>query len=341
MRGFWMIAMAAALVGCGYAPSLFAEGSDVKPMANTLPDAEHQASLDENLPYIEQGAEPPGRWVPDALIPGAQKWDGQTLWSTRHGDAVVRWSLGCPVRIDFASYPDRTRGVVIENGYGRWRRLAVNGRNWVHGTIEIKVDDVTFSDGEQPIYTPPQKTAIPNLEADVAHDAGFLDALQDDDFANAAYTVLKTQRFYKGELRGWKAGSGRAAELVANLRGLGESFSDWKPYGGSRDESYLRSVHEHLARIGWRIETLEDQQRMEQLRVSRIPLVLREMNELGKRRESTAGEWTEKLKQIPLAAPDAQAHQAAELLRALALSGRISEEEHDIFFNRLELPFGP
>jgi len=225
-------------------------------MANKFSDAEHQASLDKNLPYIEQGAEPPGRWVPDAQLPGAQKWDGQTLWSTRHGDTVVRWSLGRPFRIDFASYPDKTRGVVLENGYGRWRRLAANGRNWVHGTIEIKANDVTFSDGEQPIYTPPLKTAIPNLEADVAHDAGFLDALQDDDFANAAYTVLKTDCFYKGELRGWRADSGRAAELVANLRGLGESFNDWKPYGGSRDESYLQSVHEHLARIGWRIETL-------------------------------------------------------------------------------------
>jgi len=311
-------------------------------MANKLPDAEHQASLDKNFPHIEQGAEPPGRWVPDLLSPssGAQEWCSQKHWSTRHGDAVVRWGLGRPVRIDFALYPDRTRGVVLENGYGRWRRLAVNGRNWVHGTIEIKADDVTFSDGEQPIYTPPQKTAIPNLEADVAHDEEFLEALQDDDFANAVYEVLKTQCFYKGELRGWNAGNAVAALLVANLRGLGESFSDWDPWGGSRDEFYLRSVHEHLARIGWRIETSEDQQRTEQLRASQIPLVLQEMNELGKRPESMAGEWTEKLKRIPLSAPDAQALQAAKLLRALALSGRISKQEHDSFFNRLELPFG-
>ena len=83
-----------------------------------------------------------------------------------------------------------------------------------------------------------------------------LEALQEDGFAHATYEVLKQHQFYKGELRGWRADSGRAAELVANLRGLGESFSDWKPYGGSRDESYLQSVHEHLARIGWRIETL-------------------------------------------------------------------------------------
>lgn len=94
----------------------------------------------------------------------------------------------------------------------------------------------------------------PNLEADIAHDAGFLEALQEDDFANAAYEVLKTECFYRGELRGWNAGYVAAAVLVANLRGLGESFSDWDPWGGSRDELYLQSVHEHLARIGWRIK---------------------------------------------------------------------------------------
>ena len=118
-------------------------------MTNKLSDTEHQASLDRNFPFIERDSEPPGRWVSDPL---GKKWDGQTHWSTRHGDAVVRWSLGEPCRIDFALYPDRTRGVVQKNGYGRWRRLAVNARNWIHGTIQIKADDVTFSDGEQPIY---------------------------------------------------------------------------------------------------------------------------------------------------------------------------------------------
>jgi hypothetical protein len=226
-------------------------------MTNKLTDTEHQPSLDRNFPYIERDAEPPGRWVSDPL---GKKWDGQSHWSTRHGDAVVRWSLGEPFRIDFALYPDRTRGVVQKNGYGRWRRLAMNARNWIHGTIQIKADDVTFSDGEQPIYKPPQRTSVPILEADLADDAKFLEALQDDGFADATYELLKQHQLYKGELRGWKAGSGRAAELVANLRGLGESFDDWKPYGGSRDAACLHSVHEHLARIGWRVETKEDQE---------------------------------------------------------------------------------
>lgn len=224
-------------------------------MANKLPDPEHQASLDKSFPFIEQGEKPPGGWAASSLFAGGKEWSGLHLWSMRHGDAVVRWGLGRPIRIDFARYPDGTRGVVQETGYGGWRRLAVNQRNWIHGTIEIRADDVIFSDGEQPIYTPPQKTAVPNLEADVARDAGFLEALQDDAFANATYEVLKKQCLHKDELCGWNAGAGDAALLVANLRGLGESFSDWKPWGGSWDESYLRSVHEHLARLGWRIET--------------------------------------------------------------------------------------
>jgi len=180
------------------------------------------------------------------------------------GEAVARWSLGQPSCIDFALYPDGTRGFVTGNDDGRWRRLAVNGRNWIHGTIEITADEVIFSDGEQPTYTRPRKTAVPSLEADLAHDAEFLEALQDDDFADATYEVLRFHRFYKGKLRGWSSGNSDAARLVANLRGLGECVRDWDPWGGTQDESRLRSVYEHLARIGWRVETTEDRRRSEQ-----------------------------------------------------------------------------
>jgi hypothetical protein len=306
-------------------------------MANKMSDAEHQASLDKNFPYIEHGAEPPGRWLPDPLSPGSQKWFSHKHWSTRHGDAVVRWGLGRPVRIDFALYPDGTRGVVREDGYGGWRRLAANRRNWIHGAIQIKPEDVVFIDGEQPVYAPPQKTAVPNLEADLAHDAAFLDALQDDDFADATYTVLKNQCFYKGEERGWRAGNGVAATLVANLRGLGESHSDWDPWGHCGDEHRLSSVYDQLARIGWRAEANEDRQRTYQRRVAQIPFVLEEIKELEKRPERAAEQWTELFKRNPLHAPDALALNAATLLRALALSGRISKEEYEGFSRRLDL----
>ncbi|WP_257169826.1 hypothetical protein [Bradyrhizobium sp. SRS-191] len=227
-------------------------------MTKKFAAAEHQASLDSNFPYLERDAEPPGRWVPNS--PRGKRWEGQAHWSTRHGDAVVRWGLGEPVRIDFALYPDRTRGVVEQNGYGGWRRLARNARNWIHGTVQIRADDVTFSDGEQPVYHPPPLTSVPSLEADLARDTAFLKALQDDGFAGATYDVLKQHRFYKDKMCGWLGGGGDAAGLVADLRGLGESFQDWHPWGGIHNEARLRSVHEHLARIGWRVEGENDQE---------------------------------------------------------------------------------
>ncbi len=233
---------------------------EISPMKNKLSDEEQQASLDKNFPFIEQNAELPGRWVPDTLspIPGGKTWHGQKHWSTRHGDAVVRWGLGEPYRIDFALYPDQSRGVVQKNGYGRWRRLAKNARNWIHGTIQINTADVVFRDGEQLIYTPPQITSVPDLEADLAHDAGFLEALQDDGFADATYEILKRDHFYRSGLPGWRPGGASSARLVADLRGLGECFSDWHPWGGSRDETHLRSVLAHLAGMGW--EAKQDQE---------------------------------------------------------------------------------
>ena len=222
-------------------------------MADKLSDEEHLASLDRNFPLIEQDAALPGRWVSgtSSPIPLGKTWQGQTHWSTRHGEAIVRWGLGEPCRIDFALYPDQTRGVVKSNACGQWRRLAKNARNWVHGTIQIKAADVVFSDGEQPIYTPPQITSVPNFEADLAHDAGVLEALQDDGFADATYEILKQHQLYRDELLGWCPGDQSAACLVAHLRGLGECSDDWHPWGGTHDESRLRSVLAHLARIGW------------------------------------------------------------------------------------------
>ncbi len=204
---------------------------ELRRVSKKFTDEEHQASLDKNFPFIEQGAQQPGRWVPDPLSPGSQKWVTDFHWSTRHGSVVVRWSMGKPTRIESARYPDGSRGIAEHKlDYG-WRRQAADGRHWIHGTIDVQPRDVLFIDGTQPVYTPPEN-GIPNLEADLARDPEFLNALHDDRFANAVYVVFRNRTLYKGlDERACSCGDRQVAYLVRDLRGLGESYQDWFPYG--------------------------------------------------------------------------------------------------------------
>jgi len=188
-----------------------------------ITDEDHQAYLDKNVPFMEQAEKPSGNW---------NKRSGHTSWRTRHGPAVVWWYYWLPHNIEMARYPDGSRGVAKQTDAGGWRRSAADGRIWIHGAIEILPNDVVFADGEQPIYTPPQQTDVPNLEADLAHDAGFLKSLQDDRFANAVYEALKRRDFYKGDECGWSSGGSGTARLIANLRGRGECIADWHPRCG-------------------------------------------------------------------------------------------------------------
>jgi hypothetical protein len=70
-------------------------------------DSSFRQLLDDHYPFIEQGAEPPGRFQQYRNGPG-QTWSGKSGWRTRHGDAVVMWSLGRPNRVWSARLADGT-----------------------------------------------------------------------------------------------------------------------------------------------------------------------------------------------------------------------------------------
>jgi hypothetical protein len=204
-------------------------------MEPRVSDEELKAFHDKHYPFVEQGAEPPGRSVPDPRNPRLSTWSGAMHWCTRHGPTIVWMGLGRPFRVDSARYPDGTRGVAQHMlDYG-WRRRAADGRRWIHGHIEITSDDVIFTDGAQPLYTPPAPSEVPNLEADLARDPDFLAEVQDDRFAHGVYAVLRNRTFYKGQdERDWLCGDRQVAGVMRDLRGLGESYQDWFPHGGLR-----------------------------------------------------------------------------------------------------------
>jgi hypothetical protein len=188
---------------------------------NSEAERAHQEFIDRHYPFIELGAEPPGRFVNGF-------WQGEAGWRTRHGPAIVMWNLGRPRAASSALLPDGSRGTAsffLDHGF---RRPSTGPRRWIYGTVDIKPDEVRFIDGAQPSYTPPPLSDKPDLEAELARDAAFLEALKDDRFALGVYTVFVNRAFFKGNHESAReCGDRQAARLVAALRDFGESYPDY------------------------------------------------------------------------------------------------------------------
>ncbi len=197
-------------------------------LGQTVDARNRQEFLDRLYPFIEQGQEPPGRYAPSEKLGGRFAWQGQSGWRTRHGQAIVRWSLGKPSDVENALYPDGSRGEARDTLDHGFRRRSTGERLWIYGRIDIQSGDVLFIDGDQPVYRPPPQGDVPDLEADLARDPSFLAAMKDDRFALAVQKVFENRGFYKGQdTREWTCGLSKAAGLVADLRGRGESYHDY------------------------------------------------------------------------------------------------------------------
>jgi hypothetical protein len=245
--------------------------------------------FDELYPFIDQHAAPPGQWRSNESGLG-QSWSGKMGWRTRHGDAVVMWSLGKPALVWNALLPDGTvtKAQATMGSPSPWRyQLPGEPRRWMHGTVDIGPDRVTFVPGQQPTYEPPPANDIPDLEVDLAQHGELRRRLANERFADVLYAYLKNGEFWKegGEqicLIGLSSGGG----LVANLRGHGDTYIDYYPRGGegpvtetmrqarrslgapemSPEEAavqeqklaWFSEITEILRTIGWRRATAED-----------------------------------------------------------------------------------
>lgn len=214
--------------------------------------------------FIDPTSEPPGRFAPDER--GFNVWQGEWEWATRHGPAVVHYLLGKPSRIEGAGTVDGPNDVMTVSpmDHETWRRPRPDGRGWIHGTIEIGADSVTFTDKPRPAPEPVQQGEFPDLRVDLAADARFLDRIGDDLFARAVYDSLCNSEYRKGDDRTrWSCSWRSAGGIVADLRDKGESYIDF--YLGemldgdgeavdaeTRRETYAE-VMSHYMRLGWRI----------------------------------------------------------------------------------------
>lgn len=183
-------------------------------------NAEESLLLPWNLPFVAQDTEPPGR-----LVGG--KWQGEKMWCTRHGQAVVDWLLGKPTRVRSARCSGGHRNDVYATFDDRFARYDASRNEQVIGDVELRSYDVLFH--EDPNHKD-QAAGVerPNLEEDLARDPQFLAALEDDRFARAMYRVFLNRTFYKeGHEQPWICGDRQAAHLVASLRNRGETYLDF------------------------------------------------------------------------------------------------------------------
>jgi len=214
-------------------------------------------------PFVHRDEKPPGGWIYDERSQGT--WGGDLYWRTRHGEAVVCWSLGRPSTVYGAKLRD---GTVLERittasavALKDWRRpgsgdMARGSGDFIHGNIEIGDEGVVFTDSpEQPAFEPlplPGPGEAPNLEADLGHDEEFLRLIQDDGVAAAAFEWFKNRDLRKaGSESRWYCSFRHAAGFIAEARGRGETYTDFYPYGGEFTPMDADAFEAIVVRLGW------------------------------------------------------------------------------------------
>lgn len=198
-------------------------------------------------PFIDPAEEPPGRFLDE-------HWQGPLGWCTRHGPAIVRWSLGAPEYVWNARRTDGERVDVhgIQPAGSTFRHMTADGI--VHGAISIQEQEVLFA----PLPENPSEDIDEEqrpLQQTLTRDEAFARDLRGSAFAAALYSILENKTF-AGPSEGvlFAFGQRSAARFVAALRGGGEIYLDYAWGRGAEFGAEDRErVHAHLSRLGVRV----------------------------------------------------------------------------------------
>lgn len=264
----------------------------------------------------------PGRLVQGV---GGSVWEGPLTWQTSHGrHATASWVVGKLSGFSGALLHDGSRGNLFKPGdpdTGGWRRSNGEG-GWIHGTVSVLDDDLIFDDlANQPRQRRFQTGTLPG---DMGASREFAKAIADIEFAQDLYGALSSigwhsERTGKEYWGTWR----RAAEIVVGLRGLGECYTDFFLMGNEGELTV--EVNEHLAKMGWTNLGLRDIE-------GRHRKALGILENCEQRPSGDTPEWY-RLYGHGLSYgtdPDNRMH-------ACAVSGRVSSDEWDTFWEFIDL----
>ncbi len=197
----------------------------------------------------------PGKVEPLAYVENGY-WLGRKEWKTKHGPAICTWMLYRPISITDALLPDGKRGNVQNIWTSKGWRRQDPAKGYIWGKVDISESDAIFNDHQEDFKRAfiTEILGSPNLEADLRESEMMLQLIQDDRYAFALnFCFYNTNFIHEQSGQTWKCSMRQAGAIVAELRGLGESYLDFystpSPYG--RDDKAHREVLMALQMLGW------------------------------------------------------------------------------------------
>ena len=213
----------------------------------------------------------PGDEIPDEFIVEVDRASQESAFegpgrgvATRHGPAICVWTYGHPRYVEHVLLPDGQRGTAYSIFASRdaWRyrpdggpaREALGLGRWTWGKVTLTATDAVFeADAPAAIQLP--EDAGP-LEKDLFNCAALRALVSDDRYGMALWTLQLGPDFLHDdpsiEPQGFTHGD--AGAVVANLRGLGEYYLDYKLNPQPNYESAATRRPEllaMLAEMGW------------------------------------------------------------------------------------------
>lgn len=205
-----------------------------------------------NLPVVDAAGPYPGGWRQKDGA-SVKTWQGETSWITRHGDGTVRWLLGRPVAAYGASLAGAGTLERCETfspfDQQFWRRPNPYGPGYVTGLLTISNDGIVFVDAPRPVDDEEPIGIIADM---LAHpDAKAL--FQKDGFAGAFNEYLRNADFRRNgtDDLGWSASFRAIGGIIANIRGIGESYLDFYLHAPAFSEADTADVEALLEAVGW------------------------------------------------------------------------------------------
>jgi len=286
--------------------------------------------LPEGLPFLDPEGLFPGGWVEDAR--GLRTWQGETAWLTRHGDAVVHWLLGKPHSVYGAVLPGGERIDLCETWSPArtdyWRRPYPSGKGYVTGLLKISDDGVVFTDAPLPDRDLEMYDGLAEAMADHPRAR---ELFLDDRFAGAANDYFRNAGFRRdgADDPAWSISFRGIGRVIAEIRGIGESYVDFYLGEHEYDEADEARVVAFLEELGWHRMTPEEEAADHAAALALLAEV--EARVEGSVPEADRPEPVKFLKE-----PGDGARPSMRLHRA-ANEGKVTRAEKDAFFARVDI----